>query len=476
MSGFASPPHPMPTPFFDAVIIGAGAAGLFCAARAGQRGLKVLLIDHADKVAEKIRISGGGRCNFTNRELDPRAPQRHFVGQNPQFCRSALSRYTPQDFIALVQRHGIAFHEKHKGQLFADRSAEDIIAMLLAECADGRVERWQPCGVKSIAYEATERYAATPAASPHPCPLPEGEGVKPAQAIALAPLGRGRGEGQQRPEHIQVFSGSNAYTESAGSYQINTDRGPVQARSLVIATGGLSIPKIGASDFGYRLARQFKLPLVAQRPGLVPLTFDGADWAPYAQLAGLALPVEISTGAKKERMAFHEDLLFTHRGLSGPAVLQISSYWQEGAPLAINLAPGVDLSEALVQAKARSRKRIANELATLVPARLADAWASTDADWQRPINEASDKALARLAERLARWQLTPMGTEGYKKAEVTLGGVDTRALSQQTMECKSQPGLYFIGEVVDITGWLGGYNFQWAWSSAAACAQALPGE
>lgn len=413
----------MSTPYFDAVIIGAGAAGLFCAAQAGQRGLKVLLIDHADRVAEKIRISGGGRCNFTNRELDVRAPQRHFIGQNPQFCRSALSRYTPQDFIALVQRHGIAFHEKHRGQLFADHSAEDIIAMLLAECADGRVQRWQPCGVKNI-----------------------------------------------------EFLASNAQRESASSYQINTDRGPVQARSLVIATGGLSIPKIGSSDWGYRIAQQFRLPLVERRPGLVPLTFDGADWAPYARLAGLALPVEISVGAKKERMAFHEDLLFTHRGLSGPAVLQISSYWQPGQPIAIDLAPGVDLVAALAQAKGRSKKRIANELAHLVPTRLADAWAGTDADWQRPINEASDKALARLAERLARWQLTPTGTEGYKKAEVTLGGVDTRALSQQSMECKSQPGLYFIGEVVDVTGWLGGYNFQWAWASAHACAQALPGD
>jgi len=422
MAGFArQDSHPVSTPFFDAVIIGAGAAGLFCAAQAGRRGLRVLLVDHAGKVAEKIRISGGGRCNFTNRDLDPRAPQRHFLGQNPQFCRSALSRYTPQDFIALVQRHGIAFHEKHKGQLFADRSAEDVIAMLLAECADGRVQRWQPCGVKKIAFSA-----------------PDAQGA------------------------------------GAGSYQIDTDRGPVQARSLVVATGGLSIPKIGASDFGYRVARQFGLPLVQRRPGLVPLTFDGADWAPYARLAGLALPVEIGTGAGKERTVFHEDLLFTHRGLSGPAVLQISSYWQDGAPIDIDLAPGIDLPAALAQAKARSRKRVANELATLVPSRLADAWAGTDADWQRPINEASDKALARLAAQLARWQLTPTGTEGYKKAEVTLGGVDTRALSQQTMECRAQPGLYFIGEVVDITGWLGGYNFQWAWSSAHACAQALP--
>ncbi len=406
---------------FDAVIIGAGAAGLFCAAHAGQRGLKVLLLDHSERVAEKIRISGGGRCNFTNQELDAQAPQRHFVGAHPQFARSALSRYTPQDFIALVRRHGIAFHEKHKGQLFCDRSAEDLIAMLLAECADGGVERWQPCSVKNVAFLAS---------SPHGTP--------------------------------------------AGSYQIDTDRGPVQARSLVVATGGLSIPKIGATDFGYRLAQQFGLPLVPQRPGLVPLTFDGEDWAPYAQLAGLALPVAISAGSKKARTTFHEDLLFTHRGLSGPAVLQISSYWQPGAPLAIDLAPGIDMHQALAQAKARSsRKLIANELAALVPARLADAWASRSADWQRPVVEAADKALARLAEQLARWELRPSGTEGYKKAEVTLGGVDTRALSQHTLEAKAQPGLYFIGEVVDVAGWLGGYNFQWAWASAHACAQAL---
>ena len=382
---------------FDVVVIGAGAAGLFCAGQAGQRGLKVLLIDHAEAVAEKIRISGGGRCNFTNRDLDPQAPHKHFVGQNPQFCRSALSRYTPADFIALVQKHGIPFHEKHKGQLFCDRSAEDLIAMLLAECAAGGVAHWQPCGVKKVAFLA-----------------------------------------------------SDANGESAGSYQIDTDRGPVQARSLVVATGGLSIPKIGATDFGYRLAQQFSLPLVERRPGLVPLTFDGAAWAPWAQLAGLALPVQISTGAKKNRMAFDEDLLFTHRGLSGPAVLQISSYWQEGQPLCINLAPTVDLPAALAQAKARSRKLIANELAQLMP--------------------------SRLAEQMARWKLVPTGTEGYKKAEVTLGGIDTRALSQQTMECKAQPGLYFIGEVVDVTGWLGGYNFQWAWASAHACAQALPGQ
>jgi predicted Rossmann fold flavoprotein len=398
---------------FDVVVVGAGAAGLFCAGVAGQRGLKVLVLDHSAQVAEKVRISGGGRANFTNRDLDPHAPHKHFISQNPHFCRSALSRYTPADFVALVQRHGIAFHEKHKGQLFCDHSANDLIQMLLHECEAGGVERWQPCGVQAIRVD--------------------GEGV----------------------------------------YELDTDRGPVRARSVVVATGGLSIPKIGATDFGYRIAKQFGLRLVDTRPGLVPLTFDDAAWAAYVEMAGLSLPVQIETGAKKTRMAFSEDLLFTHRGLSGPAVLQISSYWAPGSPIRLNLAPEQDLSAALLRAKATSRKLIANELAALVPSRLADTWAQQDADWQRPICDATDKALARLAERLARWELTPTGTEGYRKAEVTLGGVDTRDLSSQTMESK-QPGLYFIGEVVDVTGWLGGYNFQWAWASAHACAQALP--
>lgn len=415
----AAPALPATTAF-DAIILGAGAAGLFCAAQAGQAGLKVLLIDHAEKVAEKIRISGGGRCNFTNRDLDVRAPHKHYVGQNPQFCRSALSRYTPGDFMALLERHGIPYEEKHKGQLFASTSAEDIIRMLLAECATGQVEHWQPCAVKKISF------------------LP-----------------------------------SSADAASAGSYEISTDRGVVRAPRLVLATGGLSIPKIGATDFGYRIAQQFQLPLVERHPGLVPLTFDGAAWQPYAQLAGLALPVEISTGSKKERMSFHEDLLFTHRGLSGPAVLQISSYWKAGTPLQINLLPGTDLAALLQQAKARSRKLVVNELAALLPTRLAEAWVGQQPELQRPINEASDKALGKLAEQLSRWEITPTGSEGYKKAEVTLGGIATQALSQQTMECKTQPGLYAIGEVVDITGWLGGYNFQWAWASAFACAQAM---
>lgn len=404
---------------FDVVVIGAGAAGLFCAGVAGQLGLKVLVVDHSDKVAEKIRISGGGRCNFTNLGTTP----ANFLGNNPNFCRSALSRYTPRHFTDLLQRHGVPFHEKHKGQLFCDRSAEDIITLLLAECDAGQVTRWQPCTVKNIR-----------------------------------------------------FSASSLQEMGADSYEIDSDRGLVRTRSVVIATGGLSIPKIGATDFGYRVARQFGLRMVEPRPALVPLTFDGDAWAPYAQLAGLSLPVQIETGSKKEKMSFLEDLLFTHRGLSGPAVLQISSYWQTGTPIRLNLAPDTDLLPSLTRAKATSRKLIANELASLVPSRLADAWVAQGAalghNWQRPINEATDKALAVLAERLARWELTPTGTEGYRKAEVTAGGVDTRDLSSQTLESK-QPGLYFIGEVVDVTGWLGGYNFQWAWASGHACAQGL---
>ncbi|MBY4596994.1 NAD(P)/FAD-dependent oxidoreductase [bacterium BD-1] len=406
--------------FFDVIILGAGAAGLLCAAQAGQRGLKVLLIDHAEAVAEKIRISGGGRANFTNRDLDPAAPQKHFLSANPHFCRSALARYAPSDFIALMQKHGISFHEKHKGQLFCDGSAQELINMLLSECDEasargGLVERWQPCKVGGVTHD---------------------------------PI--------------------------AQTYRVETTRGRAEAASLVLATGGLSIPKIGATDFGWRLARQFGLKVIDPHPGLVPLTFDGTAWAPYASLAGISLPVDISTGEKKRNITFHEDLLFTHRGLSGPGVLQISSYWQPGTPLVINLTPGVDVAKELLAAKARgSRKLIANELAAWLPARLADAWTQLDAAWQRPVNEATDKALAQLAERLTRWTLVPTGTEGYRKAEVTVGGVDTRELSSQTMEAKNQPGLYFIGEVVDVTGWLGGYNFQWAWASAHACATAL---
>ena len=401
---------------FDVVVVGAGAAGLFCAGIAGQKGLKVLVVDHSEKVAEKIRISGGGRCNFTNLETSP----NQFLSDNPRFCRSALSRYTPTDFLDLVKKYGIAFHEKHKGQLFCDRSAEDIIQMLLQECAAGGVTRWQPCTVQSIRFSDT------------------------------AP--------------------DSTY------YTVDTNQGTVRSKAVVIASGGLAIPKIGATDFGYRIARQFGLPVVPTRPALVPLTFNETAWAPFANLAGLSLPVNISTGNKKDRTTFSEDLLFTHRGLSGPGVLQISSYWQEGAPIALNLSPKVNLGVFLADAKSRSRKHIANEISAIVPSRLADTWVAQGAtfghQWERSIAEASDKALQVLAERMTHWEITPTGTEGYRKAEVTAGGVNTKALSSQTME-SSQRGLYFIGEVVDVTGWLGGYNFQWAWASGFACAQAL---
>jgi predicted Rossmann fold flavoprotein len=394
---------------FDAVVVGAGAAGLHCAGIAGQRGLEVLLVDHAEKVAEKIRISGGGRCNFTNVATGP----ANFLSANPHFCRSALARYTPPDFIALVQRHRIAWHEKHKGQLFCDDSAEDIIAMLLRECDAGGVTRWQPCGVHAVRH-------------------------------------------------------------GDAGFEIDTDRGTVRSAQLVIATGGLSIPKIGATDFGHRLARQFGHAIVETRPALVPLTFDPTRWAPFAALSGLSLEVQVETGSGKAKGAFLEDLLFTHRGLSGPAILQISSFWQAGTPLRLDLAPGRDLAAELLQAKRDSRRLLGNELAELVPRRLAEAWlAPTPELAAKPVPDQRDRDLTQLAERLHRWQLRPQGSEGYRKAEVTAGGVDTRELSSQSLQSQRVAGLFFIGEVVDVTGWLGGYNFQWAWASAAACARAL---
>ena len=394
----------LPPSKFDVVVLGAGAAGLFCAGIAGQRGLKVLLIDHADKVAEKIRISGGGRCNFSNRDTTP----AQFLSANPDYCRSALARYTTADFLDLVRRHGIAFHEKHKGQLFCDDSSEQIIAMLLAECDSGAVQRWQPCAVAAL-------------------------------------------------------------RASDAGFEIDTDRGTVQASQLVVATGGLSIPKIGATDFGYRLARQFGHKIIEPRPALVPLSFDTETWAPFVPLA-----VDIATGSARRKTSFREDLLFTHRGLSGPAVLQISSYWQPGEALTIDLLPGQDAAQWLREAKQQSKRQLGNALAGLLPQRLADAWLTRlGMDAAKPMPELRDRDLQRLAESLSHWTLTPSGTEGFRKAEVTAGGVDTRELDSRSMASKRQPGLHFIGEVVDVTGWLGGYNFQWAWASAAACARAL---
>ncbi len=396
-------------PIFDVAIIGAGAAGLLCAGLAGQRGLTVLLLDHAESVAEKIRISGGGRCNFTNRDTAP----AHFISDNPHFCRSALARYPSADFIALVQRHGIEFHEKHRGQLFCDGKSQQIIDMLLRECAAGQVVHWQPCAVQAVQHET-------------------------------------------------------------GRFRLDTSRGPVQATQLVVATGGLSIPKIGATDFGYRLARQFGHRIVETRPALVPLTFDPVTWAPFSALSGLALEVDIAVGEGRAAARFTEDLLFTHRGLSGPAVLQISSHWRPGHDLRIDLTPGLDLAAALRQAKLASRRQLGTELALHLPQRLADTWLGLHGpDSSLPMPQQRDRDLDQLALNLKQWTVRPQGSEGWRKAEVTAGGVDTRELDSRSLGSLRVPGMHFIGEVLDVTGWLGGYNFQWAWASAAACAGAL---
>ncbi|MDO8304597.1 NAD(P)/FAD-dependent oxidoreductase, partial [Herminiimonas sp.] len=363
----------------------------------------------AEKLAEKIRISGGGRCNFTNLDATP----QNFLSQNPHFCKSALSRYTPQDFLALMKRYRIAYHEKHKGQLFCDNSAEDIIGMLKAECALGNVAWRMPCSVKAI-------------------------------------------------------------SKSDELFRIETDTGDILASSMVIATGGLSIPKIGATDFAFRIAKQFGLKMVEPSPGLVPLTFDATAWQPYVTLAGISLPVEVETGTKKARGYFKEDLLFTHRGLSGPAILQISSYWQPGAALTINLVPETDIAAALIEGKASSKKNLGNQLAQWLPSRLAEVWLQAQGlQADARVADMQDKQLRQLGAALNQWNIIPNGSEGYRKAEVTLGGVDTRELSQQTMMASKVPGLHFIGESVDVTGWLGGYNFQWAWASGVAAGQAV---
>lgn len=394
---------------YDVVVIGAGAAGMMCAGVAGQRGKSVLLIDHVGKLAEKIRISGGGRCNFTNIGAAP----QHYLSQNPHFCKSALSRYTPQDFLALVKRYRIGYHEKHKGQLFCDDSSEDIIAMLQAECELGKVAWRMPCKVDAVGKEG------------------------------------------------DIF-------------RLDTDGGQILTRQLVIATGGLSIPKIGATDFAYRVAKQFDLKLIETQPALVPLTFDGVAWRPFVDLAGISLEVEVTTGSKKARGYFLEDLLFTHRGLSGPAILQISSFWQAGAPLTLNLLPQVDLATVLIDGKTTLKKNLGNLLAQWLPARLADGLLKANGfDGAARIADMPDKQLRKLGEALNSWTITPNGSEGYRKAEVTRGGVDTRELSQQSMMAGKVPGLHFVGEAVDVTGWLGGYNFQWAWASGVAAGMAV---
>ena len=397
---------------FDVAVIGAGAAGLMCAAVAGQRGRSVVLIDHAPKLAEKIRISGGGRCNFTNREVGP----AHFLSNNPHFARSALERYPSRDFIDLVMRHRIGFHEKHKGQMFCDESSEAIIAMLVAECDTGRVH-WR----------------------------------RPVRLVDVVP-------------------------EAGGGFRVDTDGGPLAAKRVVVATGGLSIPKIGATDFAFRLARRFGMRVIEPRPALVPLTFASDAWAPFADLSGVALEVDIGC-ARDDAMAgdprFREDLLFTHRGLSGPAVLQISTFWKPGAALDIDLVPGVDLGRALREQKDVSRQNVGQVLGRYLPKRLVGRWQQGAGVEDRRIAELSNATLHALAGGLRSWRLVPSGTEGFRKAEVTAGGVDTAELSQRTLEATRVPGLHFVGEAVDVTGWLGGYNFQWAWSSGFVAGHAV---
>ena len=398
---------------FDVAVIGAGAAGMMCAATAAQRGKRVVLIDHAGKLAEKIRISGGGRCNFTNINTTP----ANFLSDNPHFCKSALLRYTPADFVALVKKHRIGYHEKHRGQLFCTESAELIIEMLKDECAAGDVHWRMPCKIASV-------------------------------------------------EH------------NDGVYILETDTGTIEADALVIATGGLSIPKIGATDFSYRIASQFGLRMVEPRPALVPLTFDPQAWAPFAELSGIALEVEVATGSLKGRnptgARFREDLLFTHRGLSGPAILQISSYWIPGTPIVIDLLPGIDVAATLIEGKGTIKKQLGNVLAQWLPTRLAEGLLLAHGfALDARLADMQDAKLRELGAAINQWTLSPNGSEGYRKAEVTRGGIDTRDLSQQTMMATKVPGLYFIGEAVDVTGWLGGYNFQWAWASGVAAGQAV---
>ncbi len=404
-----APAAPEGSAHFDVIVVGAGAAGMMCAATAGQRGRRVLLIDHATRLAEKIRISGGGRCNFTNLRVGP----EHYLSRNRHFVRSALSRYGSGEFIALVRRHGIAYHEREWGQLFCDDSAQQIIDMLRAQCEDGGVQWAMPATVHEIVHH-------------------------PAAADAR--------------------------------FVLDTERGRFSAHSLVIATGGLAIPKIGATPFGYRVAEQFGLPIVPPRPALVPLTLGAETLARLAPLAGISLVVE----AHCRGPAFREAALVTHRGLSGPAILQVSSYWQaqayeadDWAPVSLNLLPGCD-AEAWLLAHAKGRTLLPNLLAEKLPRRFAQAWCELHG-WTRPLNEFRHAELRAIAASLADWQLSPSGTQGYAKAEVTLGGVDTHALSSKTMEARAVPGLHFIGEVMDVTGHLGGYNFQWAWSSGVAC-------
>jgi hypothetical protein len=389
----------------DVLIIGAGAAGLMCAIAAGQRGRRVLVVDHANKVGKKILMSGGGRCNFTNLCVTP----GNYLSANPHFAKSALARYTPWDFIALVDKHGIAWHEKELGQLFCNDSSRQIVRMLLDECAAAGVTVEASCGVQRV-------------------------------------------------------------RKTMDGFSVATARGEVHAESLVVATGGLSIPSMGATGFGYELARQFGHQVLPTRAGLVPLTLSGKHQEHYQDLAGVALPIAQATVG---RQSFRAGLLFTHRGISGPSILQISSYWQPGDDLRIDLLPDQDVGDWLIgQRLARPLAELKTVLGDALPKRLAQRLCE---QWfeSRPMRQYREAELVQIGSQLNAWPITASGTEGYRTAEVTLGGVDTDGLSSSTMQSKRVPGLYFIGEVVDVTGWLGGYNFQWAWASGQAAGQVV---
>ena len=383
----------------DVIVLGAGAAGLLCAIEAGRRGRSVAVLERNQRIGEKIRISGGGRCNFTNRVTE----HEHYISENPQFCKSALARFTPDDFIARVERHGIGYHEKTLGQLFCDKSSLQIIGMLQSECHEANVSITTEC-------------------------------------------------------HI-------SHVRKSDRFVVSTNTGEMESHSLVVATGGLSIPKMGATDFGYRLARQFGLNVTQTAPGLVPLTMSQEDVPLFKGLSG----VSVNAAVTCDGQSFRENMLFTHRGLSGPAILQISSYWSPGNAISIDLSPDVGLRDYLEQHHS-SRAEISSVLSDILPKRLAKSLCE-HFGWSGPMSQYPARELHSIAARLHDWKLEPKGTEGYAKAEVTRGGVDTRELSSKTMEAKNLPGLYVIGEVADVTGHLGGYNFQWAWASGFAAGQ-----
>jgi predicted Rossmann fold flavoprotein len=394
---------------FDAIIVGAGAAGLYCAFEAGRRGRKVLVVEHNAQVGRKILISGGGRCNFTN--INTRA--ENFISENPHFAKSALARYTPQDFVELVKKHNIEYYEKKLGQLFCRESARQIVAMLLDECTRAKVEIKTNCSVKAI----------------------------------------------KKHENGDDSSGN-------ARFAVETNQGRFVCENLVVATGGLSFPKVGATDFGFRLARQFGLKIVEPQPALVPLVFE-KNAGDFAQLAGVSVDALVSAGAN----SFRENILFTHRGLSGPAILQISNYWRRGKPVSIDLLPDADALEILEENSA-GKQNLDNFLSRFLPNRFAEIFTAQTAT-NKPLNQLGKKEREQIAERLNGWQARFGDTEGYAKAEVTRGGIATGELSSQTLEAKKCAGLYFIGEVVDVTGWLGGYNFQWAWASGYAAGQVI---